>query len=721
MDESDFRKIERLIVRRLKRYSYYVDEPLLKKAFVFAEESHKDQLRKSGEPYYSHPLLVAKLLTEFKMDYNTVVGGLLHDVVEDTGVTLAEVADEFGDEIALLVDGVTKISELKFESIEMRKAENFRKMILSMVKDIRVILIKFADRLHNMTTLGHLAESKQRRIASETREVYAPLAHRLGMAKVKAELEDLCMKILEPEAYQELVKKLDEKKQDRESYIQEFTEPLSKALKEASIRARMTGRSKHFYSIYQKLKTRSKAFEEIYDLIGIRILVKKVEECYYVLGLVHNLFTPVQERFKDYVATPKSNMYQSLHTTVVGPRGRMVEVQIRTDEMHRTAEEGIAAHWRYKQGKDGARDEEIDKHFAWLRQILEWQQETNDPNEFLENLRIDLFQDEVFVFTPQGDLFKLPLGSTPVDFAFSVHTDVGMHCIGAKVNGKIVPLDYKLQSGDSVEIITSASQKPNPEWLTFICTSKARSRIRKWQRDSFYEQSQKLGEEILHKQFKRRHIKKSGEELKEIAHTFGHNDLGQFYAEIGRGEISIQSILRKISPQEEETPGDDSFLKKFISRARGAANGVRVQGLDNLLINFAKCCQPVPGDNILGFISRGRGVIVHRANCKNIEKLLETPEKCINVEWDVEKDKHFIVRIHLIGEDRKDFLRDITEKISLTRTNIVSLNTKTQDTLVTTNLIIEVRNLQHLNKVIHNIGKVNGVIGVERLNGTANF
>lgn len=716
MDEAAYQKHLNRILRRLRRYSTYVDDNLVIKAFYFAKEAHKNQLRKSGEPYFDHPVWVAKILTDLKMDYVTVIGGLLHDVVEDTGVTLAEVEEEFGSEIALLVDGVTKISELKFDSVEQRQAENFRKMILSMVKDVRVILIKFADRLHNMRTLDYLPPKKQLRIAIETRDVYAPLAHRLGIAKIKWELEDLCMKAIEPEAYWELVQNLSERREQREAYIRKFAMPIRKALKQAGIKAKITGRPKHLFSIYQKMKKQEKSLDEIYDLLAIRIIVKRVEDCYYALGLVHSLFTPIQERFKDYIATPKSNMYQSLHTTVIGMDGKKVEVQIRTDEMHRTAEEGVAAHWRYKDGQN--REDELDKHLTWLRQILEWQHETSDPQEFMENLRIDLFQDEVFVFSPRGDLFKLPLGSTPVDFAFAVHTDIGLHCIGAKVNGKIVPLSYELKSGDSVEIITAHTQKPNPDWLHFVKTTKARSRIKRWLRESLYEQSLKLGEEIFLRQLKRYRIHKDNVDLKELAQSFGLSDGNQLLSAIGRGEISIQSVVSKIAPEKVVTLKDDSVLKRFLNRARGSANGVRVQGLDNLLINFANCCQPVPGDKILGFVSRGRGVIIHRADCKNILHLLEEKDRAIDVEWDVEKDRHFLVRVHLLAEDRKNFLRDVTEKISQTNTNIVSVDLKTEDSIVNSNLIIEVRNLQHLTRVINNISKVKGVIAVERLNGT---
>ncbi|KAA3659814.1 MAG: bifunctional (p)ppGpp synthetase/guanosine-3',5'-bis(diphosphate) 3'-pyrophosphohydrolase [Calditrichaeota bacterium] len=716
MQQEQDQQILGFLIRRLKRYLKTVDEELLERVFYYARDAHRDQLRKSGEPYFAHPIEVAKILTELKMDYVTVAGGLLHDVVEDTGISMEDVTEDFGAEVALLVDGVTKISELKFDSVEERQAENFRKMILSMVKDIRVILIKFADRLHNMRTLHYLPPKKQMRIALETRDVYAPLAHRLGIAKVKWELEDLAFKVLKPDDYLNLTKAVADSREKREAYIRSVTVPIRNELKRANIKAKITGRPKHLYSIQQKIEVRQKSFEEIYDLLAIRIIVKKMEDCYFALGLVHSLFTPIQERFKDYVATPKSNMYQSLHTTVISNEGKKVEVQIRTEEMHRTAEEGIAAHWRYKEGKTRADD--LDKHLAWLREVLEWQHDTQDPMEFMENLRIDLFHDEVFVFTPRGDLLRLPQNSTPVDFAFSVHTDIGLHCIGAKVNGKIVPLNYKLKSGDSVEILTSSNQNPNPAWMKFTKTSKAKSKIKRWLRDALFAESTKLGEEILHKKLKKYNLKYSEKSLQELSLSYGFEDLMQFYAAIGNGDISQQSLKKKIVPEEKTELTDTSILQKFVSRARRSAKGVRVQGLDNLLFTFAQCCQPIPGDKIIGFISRGKGVTIHRTDCKNLSYLMDSPERRIDVEWDVEKDRQFIARIRMLAEDRKDYLRDVSETISMSNTNIISINMKAEDHVVHGNLIVEVRNLPHLTQLIKKLNKLEGIISVERLNGT---
>ncbi len=703
------------IMENLNRYCGRTDEALVRKAFDFAFEAHRHQLRKSGEPYFIHCLEVARILTEMEMDYITVIAGLLHDVVEDTGVTLDEVRDEFGDEVALLVDGVTKISELQFSSLEQKQAENFRKMIFSMIQDIRVIMIKFADRLHNMRTIGYLPRKKQERIALETREIYAPLAHRLGIAKVKWELEDLAFKVLDPKAYDEVAEKIREKRAEREAYIQRFVVPIQKELKKAGIEADITGRPKHLYSIYRKMQIRQKPFEEIYDLFAIRIIVKRVDECYFSLGIVHTLYTPIHERFKDYIATPKSNMYQSIHTTVIGPEGKMVEIQIRTEEMHRTAEAGIAAHWKYKEGKQ--KEDDFDRQILWLRQVLDWQRDEHDPEEFMEDLKISLFHEEIFAFSPKGDLFKLPRGATPVDFAFAVHTDVGLHCIGAKVNGKIVPLNSELHSGDSVEIITSAKQKPNPDWIKFVKTSKARTRIKRWMRESLFEESVKLGRELLEKQLKKFSVQVSEENILDTAQAMNFSNTEQFYAALGRGDISIQAVLHRLVPQEVVVKKGDSFFQRFLTRARRSSSGIKVQGLDNLMISFAKCCQPVPGDRIVGFITRGRGIIVHRADCPNVLKIIDDPDRRIEVEWDVDRDEKFMVRLHMVGEDRKGFLRDVSEAIASTETNVVSFQMNARDNMVYSDIIVQVRNLQQLTKVIHKISQVSGVISVERLEG----
>lgn len=703
------------VIQKLSLYCKRFHKPLVRRAFDFAFESHKHQLRKSGEPYIVHCIEVARILTEMEMDYVTVIAGILHDVVEDTGVSLDEVKEEFGDEVALLVDGVTKISELQFRSNEEKQAENFRKMIFSMVKDIRVIIIKFADRLHNMRTIGYLPRKKQERIALETREIYAPLAHRLGIAKIKWELEDNAFKVLNPKDYEYLVDKIQEKRAGREDYINRFAVPIKKELKKSGIKAEISGRPKHLFSIYRKMQTRQKPYEEIYDLFAVRVIVKRIDECYFSLGIVHTLYTPIHERFKDYIATPKSNMYQSIHTTVIGPEGRMVEIQIRTEEMHKTAESGIAAHWKYKENR--FKEDELDKQIQWLRQVLDWQRDEHDPQEFMEDLKISLFHDEIFVFTPKGDLLKLPRGATPVDFAFSVHTDVGIHCIGAKVNGKIVPLNSELHSGDSIEIITSAKQKPNPDWIKFTKTSKARTRIKRWLKDSLFDESIKLGRDLLEKQLKKFHLTVSDEEILDVAQGMNFTDAQQFYAAIGRGDVSIQAVLHKIVPREVITKKADSFFQRFITKARKSSSGIKVQGLDNLMISFAKCCQPVPGDRIVGIITKGKGIIIHRTDCKNVLRMIESPERQIDVEWDVDHDEKFLVRLKMVGEDRKGFLRDVSEAIAKTETNIVNFYLEAKDNFVYSEIIVQVKNLQQLTKVIHRINRVPSVISVERLEG----
>ncbi len=701
--------------RKIRNYNPGYDSSLLKKAYIFSYAAHEDQLRKSGEPYFEHPLKVANILADLRMDLFTICGGLLHDVAEDTGVTLDEVREQFGDEIATLVDGVTKISEIKFDSLEVQQAENFRKMIISMIEDIRVILIKFADRLHNMRTIEFLPERKRKRIARETLEVYAPLAHRLGIARLKWELEDLSFKTINPAEYDTILKKVNNRREEREKYIQKITRPIRKDLKKFGFEAMITGRPKHFYSIYMKMKRQNLTFEEIYDLLAIRIILKKIEDCYFTLGIVHSIFTPIHEKFNDYIATPKSNMYQSLHTKVIGPEGKTVEIQIRTEEMHRTAEEGIAAHWRYKEGK--AKEDELDKSLAWLRRVLDWQQDDPESKEFMEYLKIDLFQDEVFVFTPKGDLFRLPAGATAVDFAFAVHTDVGYHCLGAKVNSRIVPLSFQLRSGDTVEIITSEKQHPNPDWINFVKTSKARSKIKKWKRDSLFAQSQSLGEDILQKDLKKYKIRMDNKELREIAQTYGYSDISDLYAAIGRGEVSSHGVLRKLAPQKTVEEEEDNLLNRLFRKTKSAEKGVLVQDMDNMMIKFGNCCRPVPGDRIIGFITKGRGVVVHRTECNNMSHLAKYPDQLIEVKWDVGKDKVFNVPLYILAHGSKDFLLEVSETLSRANANISDLELKTEDRLIHTNVLIEVRNLDHLNHIKKRISKLKHVIRVERLNG----
>lgn len=700
----------------VESFNANIDIPLIRKGYEFSAKAHSGQYRESRKPYLEHCLEVAFILAEQHLDSATIAAGLLHDVVEDTDVTIEKVKEEFGDEIADLVDGVTKIGELKFKSLEEEQVEYFRKMLLSMAEDIRVIIIKLADRLHNMRTLDSLDKDKQRKIASETREVYAPLAHRFGMARIKWELEDLSLKHLDPEAYEELVRKINARREDREAYIREITEPLKKELEKAGIGAEITGRAKHFDSIYRKMKKRQKPFEGIYDLFAIRIMVDSEGECYHALGVVHTLWMPVADRFRDYIALPKSNMYQSLHTTVIGPRGKMVEIQIRTHQMHRTADYGIAAHWLYKEGR--REPDESDKQMTWLREVLEWQKDLTNPSEFLEYLKIDLFRDDIFVFTPKGELKQLPKGSTPLDFAYAVHSEVGNHCIGAKVDGKMVPLNTILSSGQEVEVITSSHQSPSQDWLKIVKTPRARSKIRYWLRQKRYEESVNLGREIFERELKKQHQKSpSDSELSDLAMGLNFCNSEAMFSALGNGNASIKHILSTLAPPEKEKEAKPSVIRKFVDKARGGAKGIRIGGMRNMMFHFASCCQPVPGEGIVGFVTRGRGVSIHRSDCPNALQMLMEEERRMEVRWDVGKDQSFLVKLEVLVEDRKNMLRDVTQAISDTDTNVRGAEIKGGETASTGSFIIEVKNINHLNKTIKKIKKVKGVVQVERSKG----
>jgi GTP diphosphokinase / guanosine-3',5'-bis(diphosphate) 3'-diphosphatase len=699
---------------KVESFNANIDIPLIRKAYEFSDRIHKGQLRQSGVPYVEHCLEVAFILAEQHLDSTTIAAGLIHDVVEDTEATLTQLKVEFGEEIAELVDGVTKISELEFRSQEEEQAEYFRKLLLSMAKDIRVIIIKLADRLHNMRTLDPLDPEKQMRIAQETRDIYAPLAHRFGMARIEWELEDLSLRYLEAEVYEELLKKVEEKREDREAYIQEISQPLQRELGKAGIKAKITGRPKHFYSIYLKMKKRNKPFEEIYDLFAIRVMVSTEAECYHVLGIVHTLWKPVEDRFHDYIALPKSNMYRSLHTTVIGPRGRMVEIQIRTHEMHHAAEYGIAAHWLYKEGK--RKLDETDRQMIWLREVLEWQKDLTNPKEFLEYLKVDLFHDDIFVYTPKGELKQLPRGSTPLDFAYTVHSDIGDHCVGVKVNGRMVPLSTVLNSGDEVDIITSPHQAPSQDWLKIVKTAKARSRIKQWLKQKGYEQGMVLGKEIFEKELKRQHLQlPPEEELIDLAMSLNYSSLSAMFYALGSGGISMHQILGKLAPEKKEIK--ESLVEKLIHKAKGVGKGIKVQGEGNMMFRFAQCCQPLPGEKIVGFVTRGRGVSIHRADCVNILQMMGNSERQVEVEWDVGKDESFVVRLELVLEDRKNMLRDITEAIADTDANVRGAEIKSGETMAMGDFLIEIRNLNHLNRTIKRIKEVKGVVAVKRAEG----
>ncbi len=693
---------------------------LIWRAYQFGENAHKGQLRRSGKPYFIHCSAVAVKLSEWHMDINTIIAGLLHDTVEDTDVTHEKLAEEFNPEIAELVEGVSKLSGIRFNTRQEKQAENFMKMFLSVAKDIRVIIIKFADRLHNMKTLSHLPLIKQRRIAIETRDVFAPLAHRLGMNKLKIELEDLVLNTLEPNSYKELEKKIRSSKKDREKYIRQFSNPIKDEIEKFDIEARVFGRAKHYYSIFGKMQKRNKRFEELFDLFAIRIVVEKVEQCYAVLGVTHQVYTPLQERFKDYIATPKSNGYQSIHTTVFGKNGKMVEVQIRTEEMDKMAEIGVAAHWVYKEnGSVKAKDTQIDRHMKWLRELVEaLQSEDKNPNEFLNILKVDLFQDEIFVFTPKGDVVSLNADSTPVDFAFSVHTQVGMHCIGAKVNGKIIPLNTKLKNGDSIEVITSENQTPSYAWLKFVKTAKAKSHIKRWVKREQHKQSIQLGKEIVEKTLRRLKRLPLQKQLKDSPGTIGYSNEDLIYSAVAKGQITVRNIIEKYEDPHEEKPQSDiesqSLTTRFINRARGVAKGVRVDGISNTLISFAKCCSPIPGDDIVGYITRGRGVTVHRSSCSNLP-VLENEDRLINVNWDVKADKSFIVRLKIMAEDRKNFLKDMTESISALNINITSVDIRADEGIVSCMMILEIRDTRQLERLQRKLRQIKDIVNVERM------
>ncbi len=707
------------LFREISEYDPNPDKGKLRLAFNTALEAHARQRRYSGEPYFEHCVQVAHILADLHMDDLTIMAGLLHDTVEDTEVTFDDLKENFGETIAKLVDGVTKIGGLKFKSREARQAETFRKMLLSMVKDIRVIIIKFADRLHNMRTLEHVPEKKRELIALETRDVYAPLAHRLGIARIKTELEDLSLKYLQPLAYKDLAKNIKTTKKEREAYIQKVSEPIERELIKHGIKASIKGRPKSFFSIYHKMQQRHKPFEEIYDLLAIRIIVSRVEECYYALGIVHSLYMPVYDRFKDYIAMPKINGYQSLHTTVIGPDGRMVEIQIRTYEMHHLAEDGIAAHWRYKHGIEERT--KFDEHLNWIKDLLERQMSNNDPGDFLEDLKIDLFQDEVFVFSPKGDLFKLPRGSTPVDFAFAVHTNVGNHCIAAKINGKIVPLKTLLKSGQQVEIITSQNQKPNQDWLADVKTSKAKHCIRKILREEQHVQTLEMGQEILNRFLKKYKILEDSPKIKEVLPKIGFQNLESLKIAIGRGEFVIENLERKLFPETQVSDKKkDNFFVKFLKRVR-SESGIKVDGMDNMLITFARCCQPVPGDRIIGYLTRGRGITIHRTDCKNMIELYKEKERIIEVEWATEKEQRFQVQLTILGEDRKNLLKDITLCIAKQDISIMNVNFHVEDMYAKGLIDIEIQDLHHLTKIINSIRKVSGVFSVERVEGTSSI
>ena len=704
----------------MESYADRLDVDTVRDAYELAKEAHAGQRRASGDHFVSHAVEVATILALLGLDTDSLVSGLVHDVVEDTAVSLADIDKRFGHSVSTIVDGVTKIGRVEFRSHTEQQVETFRKLLLSMARDARVILVKLADRLHNMRTLDALKPGKQRRIALETREIYAPLAHRLGMAAIRWELEDLAFKYLEPDAHEKLGKKVRQRRRERERQILEMKRPLDEALAEAGVPAEVTGRPKHLWSIYRKMVHRGVPYADIYDLMAMRVLTDSVQNCYAALGVIHNRWTPVQDRFHDFIATPKSNMYRSLHTTVIGPGGRRYEIQIRSEEMHRTAEYGIAAHWRYKEGLTEPDPEqeldEVDEALIWFRQVLEWQKDTDEPEEFMEFLRMDLFQGEIFIFTPGGDVKTLPLGATPIDFAYSVHTEVGQHCAGARVNGRIAPLSRELKSGDTVEIITDSRKRPSRDWLAFVKTSRARGRIRQWIRKEEHESALKLGKDFFEREVRKaRREKPTNAQRSQAAESLGYSEFDQLLSALGRGDVGPTAVIRALYPDEdphEVVNRSPSALERIADRIRRSDRGVRIQGMDNLMIRYSQCCQPVPGDKVIGYITKGRGVSIHQVDCHNILNLSE--DRRVEIEWTAEKGDRFFVKLHMEGTDRRGLLSDVAKAITDTGTDIAQADMRGVESGMMGQFSVEVQDLAHLNRVMKSIRSVKGVLKVNR-------
>ncbi len=705
------------IKREIKHHHPDADLSIVEKAYNFAAKAHEGQTRQSGDPYITHPIEVATILAKMRMDPITIAAALLHDTLEDTQVSEEELRREFGEEITFLVESVSKISRIEAKTQLQRQAETIRKMLLAMAQDLRVIIIKLADRLHNMRTLHFIPNpEKRKRIAQETLDIYAPLAHRLGFAIIKWELEDLAFREVNPEMYEYIKENVAKSREEREEYIRNMIEIVSEKLKNKGIKAHIEGRPKHFYSIYKKMVEQNLSFEELYDLIALRIIVDTVDECYTVLGIIHSNWPYIPGRFKDYIAMPKPNMYQSLHTTVIGPGGEKVEFQIRTWEMHRIAEEGIAAHWKYKEKHKIDKEEE--QIFSWIRRFVDWQKDVEDYRDFIKNLKTDLFPEKVYVFTPKGEVKALPKGATPIDFAYTIHTEVGHHCVGAKVDGKLVPLDYELKTGEKVEIITSPHQHPSKDWLRIVKTSRARAKISSWLRAQEKEKAIDLGKELCVREFRKWHqnFSKYVDEGKidEIAKEFGYKDAQDLIYAVGLGKISTKSIARKLFqvPQEKE--------EKEVKPPTKAPSEIRVNisGMDNILVKFAKCCNPVPGDEIIGYITKGKGITIHTVDCPNLHRIKLDPERIVEVEWrqQISSKATMPVKIRVETIDRPGMLADITHIISKEGINIESANVHTTgDNKALLNFIIDVKSLDQLTKILTDIQKIDGVLRAERI------
>ncbi len=706
------------IVRQVETYRGGEELSLLRRAYEFTAKQHAHQKRLSGEPYITHPLEVVSILAGMKMDPVCLCAGMLHDVVEDTRTTSELIRQDFGAEVARIVEGVTKISRIKFQTPEEAQAENYRKMVLAMVDDIRVVLVKLADRLHNMRTVEYLPPDRRERMARETLEIYAPIAHRLGMGKIRGELEDLAFRQLEPEAFEDLKRTVESRRKVSDEFLVEVRQQVDAKMKETNIPARIEGRIKRLYSIWLKLRRQGIPIEQVYDLLAVRIITDNVKNCYAALGIIHNTWRPVPGRIKDFIAIPRPNLYQSLHTSVIGPHGQPFEVQIRTEEMHRIAEEGIAAHWKYKDGRPLTQQDE--ERFAWLRHLVEWQQEMRDPGEFLSTLKIDLYPEEVYTFTPKGKVIVLPRDATPIDFAYAIHTEVGHHCVGAKVNGRIVPLKYRLRNGDIVEIITQASHTPSRDWLGLVNTSRARDKIKHWIKIEQRQQALEIGKRLLEREARKYDVslkKLTGEDYLRVAREYGGAAAEDLYAGIGYGKFVARQVLAKLTPSAKLEPVQVSRLASSVKRALGVASdgAIQVDGHDDLMVYRAKCCNPVRGEEIIGYITRGKGIAVHAKHCSNVQNLLYDADRRIDVEWQGPKYTLYPVKLALFTEDRQGMLAEVTSVIAGVHSNIQNIEARTGSKRANIDVTVDIVDIDHMEKIISSLRKIEGVYQVERV------